>query len=171
MLDRTPKVFISYSWTSKEYQDMVIQLASRIRHDGVDVILDVWDLLDGQDKYKFMEQCVNDPNIDKVLILSDKRYAEKADKRDGGVGDETAIITSEVYGKENQNKFIPVVMERDRNGLEYLPAYLRSRKYRDLSGTNFEPEYQELIRTIYNAPSHRKPEIGQRPEWLMEDVI
>lgn len=31
MLDRTPKVFISYSWTSKEYQEKIIELASR-RH-------------------------------------------------------------------------------------------------------------------------------------------
>lgn len=169
MLDRTPIIFISYSWTSKEYQETVIQLASRIRHDGVDVKLDVWDLLDGQDKYVFMEQCVNNPDIDKVLILSDKRYAEKADNRDGGVGDETAIITPEVYGKENQNKFIPVVMERDKDGKEFLPAYLKSRKYRDLSGANYETEYQELLRTIYDAPLHRKPEIGQRPKWLTED--
>ena len=50
MLDRTPQVFISYSWTSKEYQKSIISLASRLRHDGVDVKLDVWDLKEGQDK-------------------------------------------------------------------------------------------------------------------------
>ena len=44
MLDRVPQVFISYSWTSKVYQQNIIELASRMRHDGVDVKLDVWDL-------------------------------------------------------------------------------------------------------------------------------
>ena len=44
MLDRTPKVFISYSWTSKEYQESIISLSERMRHDGVDIKLDVWDL-------------------------------------------------------------------------------------------------------------------------------
>ena len=87
MLDRTPQVFISYSWTSKEYQELIISIASRMRHDGVDIKLDVWDLKEGQDKYAYMEQCVTNPDIDKVLILSDRAYAEKADQRKGGVGD------------------------------------------------------------------------------------
>lgn len=169
MLDKTPQVFISYSWTSKEYQESIVSLASRMRHDGVDVKLDVWDLKEGQDKYVYMEQCVTNPDIDKVLILSDRVYTEKADQRKGGVGDETTIISAEVYGNADQKKFIPVVMERDEEGKEYLPAYLKSRIFRDLSGLNYEDEYEALLRTIYDAPSHRKPEIGERPEWLTEE--
>ena len=107
MLDRIPKVFISYSWTSKEYKESIMNLASQLRHDGVDVKLDIWDLKQGQDKYAFMEQCVTNPAIDKVLIMSDRVYTEKADARKGGVGDETTIISSEVYKNGNQQKFIP----------------------------------------------------------------
>ena len=169
MLDRTPQVFISYSWTSKEYQELIISIASRMRHDGVDIKLDVWDLKEGQDKYAYMEQCVTNPDIDKVLILSDRAYAEKADQRKGGVGDETTIISSEVYGNADQQKFIPVVMERDENGKEYLPLYLKSRIFRDLSGENFENEYEALLRTIFNEPSHRKPALGNSPEWLTKE--
>lgn len=169
MLDRVPQVFISYSWTSKAYQQSIIELASRMRHDGVDVKLDVWDLKEGQDKYVYMEQCVTNPEIDKVLILSDHLYAQKANQRKGGVGDETTIISAEVYGNADQNKFIPVVMERDENGKECLPSYLKSRIYRDLSGNNYESEYETLLRTIFNEPSNRKPEIGERPKWLTED--
>ena len=98
MLDRIPQVFLSYSWTSKEYQQNIIELATRMRHDGVDVKLDVWDLKEGQDKYAYMEQCVTNPEIDKVLIFSDRLYTEKANKRSGGVGNETTIISDEVYG-------------------------------------------------------------------------
>ena len=170
MLDRTPQVFISYSWTSKEYQESIIELASRMRHDGVDVKLDVWDLKEGQDKYAYMEQCVTNPDIDKVLILSDRVYSEKADKRKGGVGDETTIISAELYRNAEQHKFIPVVMERDDDGKEYLPAYLKSRIFRDFSGSNFENEYQMLLRTIFEVPSHRKPELGERPVWLMGET-
>ena len=169
MLDRIPQVFFSYSWTSKEYQEIIITLATRMRHDGVDVKLDVWDLKEGQDKYSFMEQCVTNPDIDKVLIFSDKVYAEKADKRKGGVGDETTIISSEVYGHAEQQKFIPVVMERDDEGKEYLPAYLKSRLYRDLTGENFEEEYEALLRIIFDEPARRKPKVGTRPEWLTEE--
>ena len=146
MFDKIPQVFISYSWTSKEYQQLIVDLASRMRHDGVDVKLDVWDLKEGQDKYAYMEQCVTNPEIDKVLILSDRIYSEKADARKGGVGDETTIISAEVYGNADQHKFIPVVMERDEEGKEYLPTYLKSRMYRDLSGENYEEEYEALLR-------------------------
>ena len=39
-------------------------------HDGIYVVLDKWELKEGQDKYAFMERCVNDPEISKVLIMS-----------------------------------------------------------------------------------------------------
>ena len=90
--DRIPKVFISYSWSSDA---QVLGLAQRLIAHGVDVVLDKWDLKEGQDKYAFMERCVNDPEITKVLIVCDKQYADKANNRTGGVGDETVIISSQ----------------------------------------------------------------------------
>ena len=48
----TPEVFISYSWHPKENQIRVQQLAERLSSDGVRVIIDIWDLQDGQDKNK-----------------------------------------------------------------------------------------------------------------------
>ena len=71
------------------------------------------DLKEGNDKYEFMERCVNDSSITKVLIICDKAYAQKANDRTGGVGDETVIISSEVYGNARQEKFIPIIAERD----------------------------------------------------------
>lgn len=44
MLDRTPRIFISYFWTSEEYKQKVEYLASRMAKDGVEVKLDVWEL-------------------------------------------------------------------------------------------------------------------------------
>lgn len=46
-----------------------------------------------------MESMVQDSSIDKVLIICDKGYKEKADDREGGVGTETQIITPTLYGK------------------------------------------------------------------------
>lgn len=166
MLDKIPQVFISYSWTSEEHKQRVKELAERLMHDGILVKLDIWDLKDGQDKYTYMEQCVTDERIDKVLIISDRAYAEKADKRKGGVGDETTIISPEIYGHASQQKFIPIVMEKDEFGSVCLPAYLRSRMYKDFSGDNFESEYESLVRVIYEEPLERKPELGKRPTWL-----
>ena len=165
--DKTPKLFISYSWSSDE---IVVPLAQRLVSHGVEVVLDKWDLKEGQDKYAFMEQCVNDSEITKVLIVCDKKYADKANARVGGVGDETVIISSEVYGKMNQEKFIPIIAEKDDEGNPYVPTYIKSRIYIDLSDAEkYEDEYEKLLRNIYEKPLYRKPKLGNRPEWLDEE--
>lgn len=82
---KNPRVFISYSWHPEENKIRVEQLARRLMSDGVDVTLDVWSLKDGQDKYVFMEKMVTDSDINKVLIICNRDYAEKADSRKGGI--------------------------------------------------------------------------------------
>lgn len=169
-LNKTPKVFISYSWSSS---DKVLELAQRLLANGVDVILDKWDLKEGHDKYAFMEQSVTDPKVDKVLIICDKAYAEKANNREGGVGDETVIISPEIYGNVKQEKFIPVIFEVDENANPYRPAYIKSRIYIDLSTEDdrFEVNYETLLRNIHNKPLYRKPSIGTVPEWLENESV
>ncbi len=165
--DKIPKIFISYSWSSDE---IVIPLAERLVSHGVDVVLDKWDLKEGQDKYAFMEQCVNDPGIDKVLIICDKKYEEKANNREGGVGDETVIISTEIYGNVEQEKFIPVIAEYNDDGEPCVPTYIKSRIHVDLSDKErYEEEYEKLLRNIYNKPLIKKPKLGAKPEWLEED--
>lgn len=158
--NNNPIVFISYSWTDEEHKNMVLHLAEKMRHDGIDVILDQWDLKPGYDKYVFMEQSIN--KADKVLIICDQQYAIKADDRKGGVGTETAIITPSVYNSSDQSKFIPVITDN----FEVVPTYLKSRL-----GVNYRPEhreegYIELLRLIYDNPLNKKPELGKAPEWI-----
>lgn len=168
-MDKIPKVFISYSWKASE---KVLYLAKKLMSNGVEVVLDKWELKEGQDKYAFMERCVNDPDIDRVLIYSEKSYADKANARTGGVGDETTIISSEVYGKTKQEKFIPIVAEKDENGKAFLPAYINSRIYIDFSDQeNFEREFEKLLRNIYEKPLYEKPALGVRPKWLDESTV
>ena len=170
MIDKIPRVFISYSWTSEEYKQKVYDLACQLRNDGVEVVLDEWDLNVGNDIYAFMERSVTDDSIDRVLILCDKIYTEKANSRKGGVGDETAIITPELYGKVAQDRFIPIIMERDEvTGKGYMPAYLGSRVYVDLSGDSYAKGYEQLLRIIFGQPAKRRPALGKRPAWLTED--
>lgn len=51
---------------------------------------------------------VSDTEIQKVLIISDKKYADKANGRDGGVGTETQIISAEVYKNRQQENLLPL---------------------------------------------------------------
>ena len=110
------KLFISYSWTSQDHETWVLNLAKELVENGVHVIIDKWDLKEGQDSYSFMEKMVSDTEIQKVLIISDKKYADKANGRDGGVGTETQIISAEVYKNRQQEKFVAAVVERDETG-------------------------------------------------------
>ena len=79
-----------------------------------------------------MGKKVTDPEIKKVAIICDNVYSEKADNRAGGVGTETQIILPEVYQKEDQNKFVAVVAERNEDGQAYLPACYKSTIYINL---------------------------------------
>ena len=85
----TPKVFISYSWKPTVNKQKTIDLAERMINDGVNVIIDVWNLVEGQDKYQYMEQMVTDAEIKRVLLICNKDYKEKADQKKGGVGTES----------------------------------------------------------------------------------
>ena len=134
------RVFISYAWTNDAYQKKVIDLATKLRNDGIDVILDKWDLRTGADRFIFMEKSVNES--DKVLILCNKVYKEKADNRCGGAGQETMIIAPEVYEKNAPEKFIPIIMERNLLGKEYIPQYLKSLIYIDYTDKDIEGQYQ-----------------------------
>lgn len=172
-MEKIPKVFISYSWTTPQHEEKVLALAARLMSHGVDVVLDKWDLKEGQDKYVFMEQAVTNPDIDRVLLICDRVYAEKADKRAGGVGDETTIISAELYGKASQEKFIPVIFEVDEDGKPYCPAYAKSRIYIDLSTEDdrYESEYEKLLRNIHQKPIYKKPALGSRPEWIENESV
>lgn len=135
--------------------------------DGIEVVLDEWDLKEGHDKYEFMEQMVVNLSVNKVLLICNKEYKEKADNRSGGVGAESLIVSGEVYSKTKQEKFIPIVMEYDNTGSPYLPTFIKSRIYIDLSQEDsFEDNYEKLIRNIYNKPLSQKPPLGTPPQYI-----
>lgn len=164
-----PKLFISYSWSSSEHEQWVVDLATELRESGVDVILDKWDLKEGHDAVAFMEQMVTNKEITKVAIISDETYAVKADGRAGGVGTETQIISKEVYENQAQEKFVAVVSEKDGNGKPFLPTYYKSRIYIDLSEADkYSENFEKLLRWIFDKPLYVKPELGSKPSFLDE---
>ncbi|MBR4669482.1 MAG: TIR domain-containing protein [Butyrivibrio sp.] len=166
-----PKVFISYAWGSKEYQNKVLSFASSLSEDGIDVVIDKWSMVAGNDMGTFMEKSVKDPNITNVILLLDENYTKKADKRSGGVGTETQIISPKVYESVEQDRFVPVVFERNSKGEVCKPIYLQGRFHYDLSDDqNYDNEYMNLVRHLYGIETYRKPEIGRKPYWVEEQI-
>jgi hypothetical protein len=169
--EKRKKVFISYCWTNSNHEQWVLDLAKRLVDDNVHVILDKWDLKPGQDKYKFMESMVLDSTIDKVLIICDKGYKEKADKREGGVGTETQIITPELYEKTSQTKYIPIVVaEGEHDFSKYVPQYIKSRIGIKMSTPEaYIQGYEELLRVIYDKPQYERPQFGKTPSFITNE--
>ena len=62
-----PTVFISYSWDDEAHKEWVRQLATKLRHDGVDARLDHWHAVPGDQLPGFMEREIRDN--DYVVIV------------------------------------------------------------------------------------------------------
>jgi hypothetical protein len=122
---KPPRAFISYSWSSLAHEAFIKELATDLTEYGIHVVYDKWDLQEGDDKYAFMEQMVTDEAIDKVILVCDREYADKADARKGGVGAETQIVSKEVYekvgGGDSPRRFVAIATELDDHGEAYLP--------------------------------------------------
>lgn len=141
----TPVVFVSYSWTPMRNQETVFGLVSRLRQDGIRVIYDKEDLYPGQNINYFMEQALERNDVDNIIVVCNKDYAEKAYNRQGGVGYEAGIIISEIKSAPLQRRVIPVAVEMDVNGNPYLPTKFKELYYIDLTREN---GYNELIDAI-----------------------
>ncbi|MCA8323800.1 toll/interleukin-1 receptor domain-containing protein [Burkholderia cepacia] len=155
-----PRVFISYSWDTPEHRTWVAQLATALRRDGIDVILDQWHLGLGEELSAFMIKAVRDS--DRVLMICTEQYVSKADGRQGGVGYEQMLVSSFILRDVGTSKFIPIV-RRNAAGSAFVPQDLAGRKYLDLTdGAHSKDAYRELVRELHNIPVALPP-LGLRP--------
>jgi hypothetical protein len=155
-----PKVFISYSHDSPDHKRWVGDLAAKLRQNGIDVILDQWDLGLGDDVPKFMEKSVTES--DRVLMICTDKYVHKANEGSGGVGYEAMIVTGELVQNLGTSKFIPVVRQRSAQPL--VPRSVSTRLYVNLShAENYQEQFEQLLRELHNAPRTPKPPLGQSP--------
>jgi hypothetical protein len=155
----TPKVFISYSHDSQEHKQWVLELATRLRNNGIDAALDQWDLKPGDDLPHFMEQ--NLSTCDFALMVCTEAYVEKANKGTGGVGYEKMILTAELLSQIDNNKVIPLIRQKGKTA---VPTFLKTKLYIDFSyHKDVEFSFDELLRTVHQAPLFKKPEIGNTP--------
>lgn len=86
--------FISYSWDDDDHREWVRTLAARLRKDGVDVSIDRWAAVPGDQLPAFMERAIRENQF--VVIICTPRYKRRSDAREGGVGYEGDIMAAEV---------------------------------------------------------------------------
>ncbi|MDE0326692.1 MAG: toll/interleukin-1 receptor domain-containing protein, partial [Candidatus Poribacteria bacterium] len=160
MMAENPKVFISYSHDSPEHKQWVSELAARLRRNGIDAILDQWDLGLGDDVTQFMERGI--VNTDRVLVICTDEYVSKANAAKGGVGYERMIVTTQLMEDLGTDKFIPII--RQASGKEKMPTFLGRRVYADFTNdSQFDVECEKLICELHEMPIVEKPPLGKSP--------
>jgi hypothetical protein len=153
-----PPAFISYSWDSEIHSAWVRALATRLRADGINVSIDQWSAIPGDQLPAFMEREIRENRF--VIIVCTPRYKSRSEARQGGVGYEGDIMTAEVMGSGNHRKFIPIL--RSGSWAEAAPSWLSGKYHIALAGDPYpERGYEDLVRTLLGirleAPPIGKP--------------
>jgi hypothetical protein len=152
-----PKVFVSYSHDSSAHKDWVRQLATELREQGVDAILDQWDLTPGQDVVAFMQHGISE--ADRVIMVCSQSYVEKAESGAGGVGYERLIVTAEVSANIDTKKFLPVV--RNNPTSKKIPIFLGNRLWMDFEDDEKYPStLDDLVHDLHGVYKLVKPPLG-----------
>lgn len=159
MTDGVPTAFVSYSWDSDEHKQWVHDLATRMRSDGIDVTLDQWHAVPGDQLPQFMETAIREN--DYVVIICTPKYRDRSDSRTGGVGYEGDIITAEIASTRNHRKFIPVLRGPDWDSS--APSWIKGKYYLSLNTDPYaESSYSDLLATIHQTRPTAPP-IGRPP--------
>ncbi|MFN9645658.1 MAG: SUMF1/EgtB/PvdO family nonheme iron enzyme [Cyanobacteriota bacterium] len=159
-VDANPRVFLSYSHDSEAHRAWVRQLAERLRANGVDVILDQWDLRAGADVVRFMERGIVEAA--RVLLVCTANYVAKAEERKGGAGYEGMVVTGQVADATDTIKFVPIV--RDNGSASPIPAFLGKRLWLDFRDDRcFEESFRKLLHDLHEVPEYPKPPLGPSP--------
>lgn len=165
----TPSVFISYSHDDDLHKEWVYKLACKLVENGVNTLLDQWDVQLGSNLIAFMEKGLS--NSDRVLVICSDKYNKKSNDGMGGVGYEKIILTSELFQNQDTAKFIPCI----RGVAEKLktPISLSGRTYIDFSDDSaFEKNFNHLLHELFEVPMRPKPELGENPFITLEkDVL
>jgi hypothetical protein len=163
-----PKVFVSYSHDSEVHNDWVLRLATRLVANGVDVVLDQWDLNLGGDLPRFMESGLTE--ADRVLSICTSEYTTKANAGIGGVGYEKMILTAQMMKDVTTNRIIPLIRLNDL--VQPVPTFLGSRVFIDFrDDLAYEAEYGELLREIHGQRIKPRPALGRNPFLVVPESI
>ncbi len=155
-----PRLFISYSHDDEAHKAWVLKLATRLMNNGVDVVLDQWDMRLGGNLPTFMEKGLT--SAVRVLAICSATFVKKANEGQGGVGYEKTILTGQLMQDVNTNRIIPVV--RSNPSKEKIPTFLLGRLYIDMSDeAKFEAKYTELLRDVHDEPVAPRPPLGENP--------
>lgn len=158
----TKVAFISYSWDDESHKEWVLTLANNLIENGIDVLLDQYELSAGKEMTHFMEKAMI---ADKVIVILTPKYKLKADKREGGVGYEYSLLTKDFYDSApDKARIIPVLKLGDET--TSCPTFIKTKIFHDMRDRNkYDAKFFELIKLIVDKPLIKKPPLGKLPNF------
>lgn len=153
------RVFISHTSSTEEDAEWVKELALFLIDNGIQARLDRFHLRRGMDLPQWM--CNELALAQKVIVVCDETYKQKADGRLGGVGWETMIIQGDVANlPPDSTKYQVVVRAEDIN--QGLPMYLRTKYAFHARPTDRTLSFRdELVRELLDLPLDERLEAKQ----------
>lgn len=155
---RPIKVFVSYSHDSPEHKHLMLQLANRLREDGVDCMIDRYVPSPPQGWQRWTQEQITRAEF--IILICTETYCrrfsgDETPSKGRGVNWESQIISQLLYDKNTFNeKFIPVLPDGESE--KSVPTPLRAYTiYRYPSG------YTDLYRKLTNQPEVIAPTVGQ----------
>jgi hypothetical protein len=153
-------IFISYSHDSQEHMDRVLELANRLRSEGVDCRLDQYEQAPPEGWPQWTEKQINDASF--ILLICTETYCRRVMGGDQpnvgqGVRWEGRIIYQHLYNSDVNRKFIPVLFSSQ--DAIYIPIPIQGAQRYPLD----TPQgYESLYRRLTDQPSTLMPKLGKR---------
>jgi hypothetical protein len=145
----------------------VRSFAEALQKDGIDVMLDQWHALPGDQLTAFMDRAIRENSF--VLIICTPKYKSKSDTNQGGVGYEGYVIQGEMFITGNHRKFIPILRSGEWN--LSAPSTLLGKYYINLRDkSTYEANYQLLLSTLLGKPSVDHTTSPNRSEASIEET-
>ena len=159
-MEKSPKIFISYTHDSKDHIEKVLDISNKLRADGIDAILDQYEQSPPQGWPQWMDQ--NICNADFVLMVCTKNYYKRimGEEEKGiglGIKWEGKLIYQHIYNSDSQsNKFIPIIL--DESDVSHIPLPVQGHTHYKIDD---QEQYEKLYWFLRGVNPTKKPEIGK----------
>jgi hypothetical protein len=155
------EVFISYSHDSADHIKRVLELSNRLRSEGVDCVLDQYEVSPIEGWPRWMDRKIRDAKY--VILICTESYfkrvmGEEEEGKGLGARWEGNLVYQHFYNAGSlNNRFIPVVFDESQK--RHIPIPLQGASHYCV-GT--EAGYEDLYRALTDQPKIQKPKLGKR---------